>query len=85
MAHDSPAIQAMAIPGQQLRYVGHAVNVLQRAGFTADLFDAPVQFAAQAIAGQHRGAVTMGHAPEHFVQQVPALLAAIASGLFQLA
>ncbi|MNP66161.1 hypothetical protein D3C76_1618350 [compost metagenome] len=52
--------------------------------FTADLLDTPVQFTAQAVARKHCRAVTVGHAPEHFVQQVPALLAAVAGCLLQL-
>ncbi|MNH44649.1 hypothetical protein D3C79_1068770 [compost metagenome] len=51
----------------------------------ADLFDPPLQLATQAVTGQHGGAVAMGHAPQHLVQQVPALLATVAGSLFQLA
>lgn len=52
--------------------------------FAADLLDPPLQFAAQTITGQHGGTVAVGYPPEHFVQQAPALLAAIARGLFEL-
>ncbi|MNN27310.1 hypothetical protein D3C81_1408420 [compost metagenome] len=51
---------------------------------SADLLDAPLQFTAQSVARQHGRAVTMGHPPEHLVQQVPALLAAVTGSLLQL-
>jgi hypothetical protein len=70
--------------GQRRRQRHEAHEGMQVVGFAADLLDAPLQLAAQAVAGQHGGAVAVGDAPEHFVQQVPALFAAVAPGLLQL-
>ncbi|MNH46584.1 hypothetical protein D3C79_1094250 [compost metagenome] len=58
---------------------------MQVVRLTADLLDAPLQLTAQPVAREHGGAIAMGDTPEHFVQQVPALRAAIAGGLCQLA
>ncbi|MNE66929.1 hypothetical protein D3C80_1625090 [compost metagenome] len=71
--------------GQRLGQGDEAHESMQVVRLTANLFDPPVQLTAQAVAREHGGAIAMGDAPEHFVQQVPALRAAIAGGLCQLA
>ncbi|MCY1446557.1 hypothetical protein D9M71_631360 [compost metagenome] len=58
------------------------VQVMCLAGY---LLDAPLQLTAQPVTGQHCRAVAMGDAPQHFIQQVPALFATVARGLLQLA
>ncbi|MNV77242.1 hypothetical protein D3C71_1706490 [compost metagenome] len=52
--------------------------------FPVDLLDPPLQLAAQPVTGEHRGAVAMGHTPEHFIEQVPALFTPVAGRLLQL-
>ena len=64
--------------GQRVWQGHEAHERMQVMRFSTDLLDPPLQFATQAVTGQHCGTVAMGNAPKHFVQQVPALLAAVA-------
>ncbi len=42
-----------------------------------------MQFTAEFVTGHHGGAITVGHAPQHFVQKAPALIAPIVRGALQ--
>ncbi|BBP60458.1 hypothetical protein PHLH4_40480 [Pseudomonas sp. St316] len=70
--------------GQWLRQGDKAHEGMQVMSLALDLLDPPLQFTAQAITGEHGRAVTVGYAPKHFVQQVPALFALVAASLFKL-
>ncbi|MNH22841.1 hypothetical protein D3C79_827130 [compost metagenome] len=62
-----------------------AYERMQVVRFAIDLLDPPLQLTAQSVTCQHCRAVAMGHPPKYLVQQVPAVLATVAGGLFQLA
>ncbi|MNM88694.1 hypothetical protein D3C81_1009170 [compost metagenome] len=56
---------------------------MQMMSFPMHLFDPPLQLAAEFVPGHHRGTVAVADAPQHFIQQTPALITAITRGLFQ--
>ncbi|GGK29896.1 hypothetical protein GCM10009103_26130 [Pseudomonas koreensis] len=66
-----------------LRAFDEAHERMQMVSFALHLLDPPLQLAAQFIAGHHRRAVTVTHAPQHFVQQAPALVATVSRGLLE--
>jgi len=57
---------------------------VQVMGFAADRLDPGVQHAAVRVAGQAGCRIPLGDAPEHAIEQAPALLDAIARRHFQL-